>query len=456
MSRPQYNFHGFGVFPPNLQPYSNPPFGFARYDEANCQQDPYAILDLAKPMDHFHYAPPQQVHKNNSLNNYSHHLHLTPQASSTSSEEKRRRQLSPSISSDESSLQTPNTRTQSVLRVPKFDRTYTDALEDELFDESSSTPSVNSQNSVPCIVPSNLTSLRVNQYPNQLYDLDKNPVTSLSGHVIHPNPTQDHRQLPQLQNPMNVSNPLSANIVFHHWNKPFDHVGDKSDPQALSSAVVAESTRRLQAPDTRTVSPREAFLDYPDNANFQERTLFKQSNSPRSQTTDRPDASSNPRESISSLSNDEEDYNGSSKSQPQLQSVPYPIQEQPSLHYPQSIPSASRSTSASTQRPGVVSADLSVESPNSSGSEYDPTASTSKRTHRSIRKLPSLIKSYPCPDCGKRFDNAKPLQAHRRNVHGKGGGQHSLSAHKFSNTSHRCDWVDPMTGKMCNTVFSRP
>jgi uncharacterized protein YlaI len=104
----------------------------------------------------------------------------------------------------------------------------------------------------------------------------------------------------------------------------------------------------------------------------------------------------------------------------------------------------------------MLSGDVSVQSSNSSDSEYDPTTTSTRRGSRSSGRTAPLNKTFSCPDCGKRFDKAQPLQTHRRNSHGKGNGPPTLNNHKFSHTSHRCDWVDPNSGKMCNTVFSRP
>ena len=224
----------------------------------------------------------------------------------------------------------------------------------------------------------------------------------------------------------------------------------------MSSSAVADSVRRLQAPNRTTVSPREAFLDYPDNADFREKKLFSKSVSPYSQGHETPDGNRQESES-SCLSTDE--YNGSEgidNNAMSLNSVPYSIPDSQSTLLPTSLPISSRSNSASTRKSGLLSSELSVESSNSSDSEYDPAASTGKRASRSNGRSATLNKTFSCPDCGKRFDKAQPLHTHRRNSHGKGTGSSSLNNQKFSNTSHRCEWMDPSTGKMCNTVFSRP
>ncbi|KAK9386873.1 hypothetical protein V1515DRAFT_536704 [Lipomyces mesembrius] len=61
---------------------------------------------------------------------------------------------------------------------------------------------------------------------------------------------------------------------------------------------------------------------------------------------------------------------------------------------------------------------------------------------------------FVCPDCGKRFPKAQHLQLHRRT--------HSFTPPRkkvplsAQTGPHRCTWINPATGKTCNKVFSRP
>jgi hypothetical protein len=156
-------------------------------------------------------------------------------------------------------------------------------------------------------------------------------------------------------------------------------------------------------------------------------------------------------EGESSQSNDD-DYTGSEDNT--LPLPPSGYQMHPSVTS-MSMPQTSRSTSTSTGNSVVYSGDISGDSGASSESEYDPQGTSEQRPSRSSAR-PVHAKTFACPECGKRFEKSPLLQTHRRNSHGKGNGPPVLSHHKFSNTSHRCDWVDPVTGKSCNTVFSRP
>jgi len=347
----------------------------------------------------------------------------------------------PSISmSSDDSVRTPTQGPQTPLRVPKFERTYTDAFEDELFDESSSSASqsVISQGQVSRHDTPNFAYPRITKYY-----MDKNaraPVASPSRHQ---------------QSPLSYSD-KSANMMYQSGqpeNSFYDLLGNQKESQRLSSSQVADSVRRLQVPGRTTVSPREAFLDYPDSADFREKSLFNKSASPYSQTHESQDSHHQSSDSSPSIDDYISDRVQEAQN-PVSSTAAFPLSDLRANLHPMSAERSSRSMSSSTPLSGLPSGDMSVDSAASSESEYDPTASSRRASRSSGRS--SLAKPFACVDCGKRFDKSQPLQLHRRNSHGRGSGLPSLNQHRFSNTAHRCDWEDPATGKMCNTIFSRP
>lgn len=363
----------------------------------------------------------------------------------------RRHQPSISISSNDS-LSTPTTGRSNVLQVPHFDRTYIDALEDELYDESGSIPhSFNSQNhdshQVTPIFPFN----KINPYATPLRT-DKGIGRPTLPNVEHVGQQSHPRRRTNL---LAQEKPVSA-VTDSRSNISYSPLGNQYDPQRLSTAAVADSVRRLPPPNRTTVSPRETFLEYPDSAHFRERTVVRNSASPYLHKLAAPDVS-NHTEAESDLSNDN-DQTGSDAQETSLtySSIPYSLSETHLRHRPTSDPISSRSNSASTREPEMLSGDISAESSNSSDSEYDPARTTGQRAGRPNGRLGSFAKMFSCSDCGKRFDKSQTLQAHRRNSHGRGKGPQTSTNQKLSNTSHRCEWIDPTTGKMCNTVFSRP
>lgn len=456
MSQSYLQNDGFGGLfaPPNLHnpgmPHANGHgMSFNGYDSNSYANDPYAgQFDMSKHLHHqLQYLPPPQPQYQHTSqttpsptqNNFvmsSPYLQQTGYPTPDPSLKRRHHAPNTSISSEDSNLPTPSLPSRNGrLRAPKFDRTYTDAIEDELYDDTGNgnngsldPQSRNPRSAAPnCFATPGYPS--VGQYPTQMA------------------PTISRQQQQQQIHAMNnAQKPTSANMVFSQSSPPmsYDPLGSRDDPQRLSSSAVAENVRRLQPPNRTTVSPREAFLDYPDNADFSERSLFNKSVSPYSQP--------NHNGSESSGSNDEE-YNARENGISYSSMPTYPMHQ--TQLQPPAPTTSSRSASTSTHHSGLPSGDMSVESTNSSDSEYDPQAQ-SRRASRSSGRSGSITKPFPCPECGKRFDKSLPLQNHRRNMHGKSSGPPSLSQNKYSNTSHRCDYVDPTTGKMCNTAFSRP
>jgi Zinc finger, C2H2 type len=442
----QYFQNEFGIYTtPHIQSHSPSTQSGQAIPYASCDanyQDPYGY-GPTKLVSQFGYVPlqlpvtaqqAQQFHHNpHGTQMHDYNMPMYPQSIYQPIDLKR---LHPtgSLPSDDSQ----GTPSGSVMgrrpgvKGPKFDRTYTDALEDELFDESSSTShSVNSRNSQRSRhVTPNFGPSHINQYPqlNWVYNGQVSEEQNQQSHQIDPN-----KQVP-------------TEIMYSQSNPNYDPVHQKRS----STAQLAERVRHLGVPHRTTVSPREAFLDYPDNADFRERTLFSKSGSPYSQGSG--DRGSQYQETEGARSNDEGYEESNAIEAPPFPSYHQPFHELRSRPAPE--PVGSRSASTSTPRSAVGSGEASNESSNSSSdSEYDP--STARRASRSSGRRDSL-RPYPCPDCGKRFDKSQSLQTHRRTSHGRASGPPSLSSQRFGNNAHRCDHVDLVTGSTCDTVFSRP
>ena len=446
----QQYLHDYDMFTsshllPHAVPHSQPLNGFS-YDASHFPQDPYAQFDLSKPINQFQHIPYQHQHQyrnhspSPSLNqfNLSSFQNMKPP-------ENGRHGPNSSVSSEG-----PPTPQPSSLRVPKFERTYTDALEDELFDESSSNPSQSGrQTAMPRHPTPNLSYPRMTRFTNPVYADKSSRSSSQNG---QPQTPRQHPNTPAPNVTYQSNQPNQPNDGYYH------PLANQQDSQRLSSTAVAASVRRLHVPNRTTVSPREAFLDFPDNADFREKTLFSKSASPYSQTQEGQEMPQyHERDSSPSL-NDEVNIN-EPKQEAHIPVAPgalYPVSNQRTSAHSLSVPVSSRSTSASTPHSGILSGDMSGESGVSSDSEYDPSATSARRTSRSSGRSFSIGKAFACVDCGKRFDKSQNLQTHRRNLHGRGTGPPSLSQQKFSGAAHRCDWMDPITGKMCDTVFSRP
>lgn len=458
MPQQQYMQNSYGLFSSphvhpsgNSVPHSSQGFLFNSYDQSNYAQDPYAQFDLSKPVTQFHYLP-NGHHANTGSQHHSAHSqspqmnnHVlsssTPMTLYQNAEPQRR--SPPQQFSPENSFSTPTGPRQRALRVPKFDRTYTDAIEDELYDETTQYLGPNSAQQNSRVPSSSYTFQNMEQYPSQLY------VDKATGAM--PNGTSSGQQSHLiLQRPRNSQQLVTGGPRYGNTYDPLHH------SQQISSTAVADSVRRLKGPTRTTVSPREAFLDYPDNADFREKRLFSSSSSPYSNGHGSHEISGN-QNSESAESNEHDlQLSDSAETTPSMpgNSTPYLLDPRSASRPHTLAVTSSRSNSTSTRHSGVPSSDGSQESSNSSESEYAP--ADSRRASRSSGRSRVSGKTFTCVDCGKRFDRSQTLQTHRRNSHGKTPGVPTLSGLKFSNTSHRCDFVDPTTGKTCDTVFSRP
>lgn len=105
----------------------------------------------------------------------------------------------------------------------------------------------------------------------------------------------------------------------------------------------------------------------------------------------------------------------------------------------------------------------SLASMESSSSEYAPEASDSKKPAGASADTGTYTCTYH--GCTLRFETPAKLQRHKREGHrnsasviagGDEGGMTSAALRNTQNGPHKCERINPSTGKPCNTIFSRP
>ena len=76
---------------------------------------------------------------------------------------------------------------------------------------------------------------------------------------------------------------------------------------------------------------------------------------------------------------------------------------------------------------------------------------------------PADLRPYACIPCDRHFARPKDLSRHHQNFHFSCPkcSQHfpspfQLNRHQLNHRVHRCDEINPYTGKLCNVEFSRP
>jgi len=105
----------------------------------------------------------------------------------------------------------------------------------------------------------------------------------------------------------------------------------------------------------------------------------------------------------------------------------------------------------------------SLQSMESSSSEYTPETPDNKRPSSTSADTGTYTCTYH--GCTLRFETPAKLQRHKREGHrnsaaliagGDEGGMTSAALRNTQNGPHKCERINPSTGKPCNTIFSRP
>lgn len=332
--------------------------------------------------------------------------------------------------------------------VPKLDRTMTDIFSDELYNPNFHfTSAPPSQPSQSVASPTNemfaqrlqaannqhLTATTT-QAPTAAIQRGRSPFRN--GSPLAPKPSHD------------FSPQVSTNVHFNTAQHARERRKQEETAQALRQITQTNSTGTPQ-----TISPKDAVLEFNDDDanNF---PLFPQHQSSGFDANDIPKVT-NQATNFNNLALDTnfDNFLSSQLSASQLSNgVPLPQQypfvakhrQQPSLPSAASFSMSSRMessgspssiASASPQRPDHVGAD---------GGTYTCTYH----------------------GCTQRFETPALLQKHKREGHRQAHGLNSLRRPEvspmggtFLNTQagpHKCERINPSTGKPCNTIFSRP
>ncbi|KAI5798032.1 hypothetical protein DFH27DRAFT_483513 [Peziza echinospora] len=318
----------------------------------------------------------------------------------------------------------PNARTSAPHihnPVPKFTRTVSDAVEDELFRSSPLDTSKPQKMQNSPLSPSLATYFQQAQ----------------KDHLLDSRNTAPHGFVGR------EKSPFRANSPFH----------PTKTPQGVQATPADQITST-----PKTISPKDALLDYPEpeddaskmslfsheqqygNGNGNNHQQHSHSNT-HFQSTDMGDGNE------SEISYDSGSRRGSeAESISSIGAFSYhhsPLL-QSSLPFPfQTLGSSTEAGSTSLQEK-----DNQPQSPSSSkpdGSKADTGA-------------------YTCtaPGCQQRFPSPAKLQKHRRENHrhsspaGQAGMTSTLQGVNRLQGPHRCARINPTTGKPCNTIFSRP
>lgn len=328
--------------------------------------------------------------------------------------------------------------------VPKLDRTITDIFGDELYNPNFNITASPAQPGQTAMSPTHDVFVQRLQAANQhLSATTQSPVTTISrgrspfrnGSPLAPTPAQEFPH-------------ASSNFRFSTAQQQREQRKAQEDAtQALRT--IAQSTT---AGTPQTISPKDALLEFTDtdNGNF---PLFPQQQSSGFDTNQLSKATTQANNSFGTLSLDTSSFDNYLTSQ-LAQSMPMP-QQYPFVakHRPQpSLPSVTNGNFSMSSR-AASSPSVSSES----------VASSSPRRPDHVGAEGG---TYTCTyhGCTQRFESPALLQKHKREGHRQAHGLNTLRrpegpATSYFNTQagpHKCERINPSTGKPCNTVFSRP
>ncbi|KAL6915917.1 hypothetical protein ACHAPO_005372 [Fusarium lateritium] len=318
--------------------------------------------------------------------------------------------------------------------APKLDRTMTDIYGDELYSPNfavTSTPPSQAQVSVS---PTNdVFNQRLHAANNQHLSAAHSPASSTSrdrspfrtGSPLAPSPAHD------------FGNPnLNQNMPFNSAQRIREQTKAQQDAQ-----FIQQQMNMKQEPETpKTISPKDAILEFNESEGDNNFPLFPQDGFGMDQF---PKAMMSSQESVP-------------ETHAQHQFNFLPPHGAPAITVPQQYPFIAHSTRISHDSPPRLS---------STGSSSNGSRNATPAT-RPINTAADGG-TYTCTyhGCTLRFDTPAQLQKHKREGHRQTQTMGPARPRDISMTTsllnsqagpHRCDRINPSTGKPCNTVFSRP
>ncbi|KAK1236793.1 hypothetical protein MKX07_005912 [Trichoderma sp. CBMAI-0711] len=328
--------------------------------------------------------------------------------------------------------------------VPKLDRTMTDVYGDELYNPNFTITSSPQQSQVTT-APSDVFNQRISAANSQhLNTMRHSPASSISRDI----------------SPFRHGSPLAPSPL-HDWAASQGAMAVNSQPRMAAqdrngqhdAHFFQQQMAKTTQPGTpQTISPKDAVLEFNESGEESNMPLFSQT--PINFGMDHmgrivPEGGANGSATGAGAPN----YGQGDH----MHNLPQHAQVQVPQRYP-FIPYPSTSQGASASQ-------LSPADSNSTGSaSYNTPAPQSRPAGASADGG-----TYTCTyhGCTLRFETPSLLQKHKREGHRQSHGLAGARPHNdhMGMTSsllnsqagpHRCDRINPSTGKPCNTIFSRP
>ena len=368
--------------------------------------------------------------------------------------------------------ESPDTRQQPT--VPKFERTYTDIAADNFYDPNAATAPSAQQ-------PKPTQSSLLSPYRSNTTENVQRALQAAQYARSHsPNSTASRGD-----SPFRKGSPYHQ--PSHSFNSPMlgTAAATREQNRQADAAYAMKSQMRPEESMVKTISPKDALLDYREDEDSK-MPLISDGGAPEydgqyNSGDQYRNAAQSGFDTASSQS-----YRRDSWATPQF-SPNFSISTAPSLPtttsfnfvtptIQTSMPNMSMGTTSQYRStPSMASgieqtpefpAHPHLTSMESSASEADPPNGSQSSVEQFLRKPASSAAdsgTYSCTyhGCSQRFETPQKLQKHKREGHRNSnlGPSMTSAAILERNTQagpHKCERINPTTGKPCNTIFSRP
>jgi 26S proteasome regulatory subunit N4 len=344
--------------------------------------------------------------------------------------------------------------------VPKLDRTMTDVYADELYH-----PSFQITSAAPTSTPSIAVSPQNDVFSQRLQaatsqHLSANTQTPL---MIPSRERSPFRQGSPLAPSGNSFGTQSPNVRFGTATHMREQQKLENDARALQQQLERTSPEQTTP---KTISPKDVDLVYHENEEDAKTPLFPPQQNQRQNYHKQPSMA---HETIESDDNASQRSFGSMATSRRESSSAYSNASTPqqgtfnfappsvpgNVRVPQQYPFVPQARRQPSNLSNVTEDfPATLTSMDSSSSEYAPDLKKPDSTSADSG-------GYTCTyrNCTLRFDTPQKLQKHKREGHRSSAAasdEGGMTSRNSQAGPHKCERINPSTGKACNVIFSRP
>lgn len=360
--------------------------------------------------------------------------------------------------------------------MPKLERTMTDVYSDELYNPNFQFTSTTQ----PSIPAPNLNAPRNDIFAQRLQAANSQHLSASNTQIPLTIPSRDRSPFRQGSPLAPVGNSFpsqSQNLRFNTATQMREQQKAEADARALQQQIERSSPSGI-APNT--ISPKDVDLVYHESEDDRNAPLFppqqhQQLQSPTYQQHSMVSREHNEVDDAASQHSYGSMTTSRRESSSAYSTASQGLQQQSNFNFtPPSVPGGIRVPQqypfvpVSRRQPSNLSNatedfPATLVSMESSSSEYAAEPSDNKKPVGALADTGTYTCTYH--GCSLRFDTPAKLQRHKREGHRSsasvigGGDENGMTSQAQRNSQagpHKCERINPSTGKPCNTIFSRP